>query len=41
MSHYKTLGEDINGTGKLLIEGRSATLLDLAEWRDDNRGTTA
>jgi hypothetical protein len=35
MTHYKTLGENIEGTGKLLIEGRHATLMDLAEWRDN------
>ena len=40
MTHYKTLGENIEGTGKLLIEGSHATLLDLAEWRD-NQGIMA
>jgi hypothetical protein len=32
-NYYRTLGEDISGTGILMIEEKRATLLDLAGWR--------
>lgn len=35
-NYYRTLGEDIDGTGILMIEERRATLLELADWRNDN-----
>lgn len=34
--HYKSLGEDIEGTGTLIVEGSKATVLDIAEWQDKN-----
>jgi hypothetical protein len=34
--HYKSLGEDIKGTGALIVEGSEATILDVAEWQDKN-----
>ena len=34
--HYKSLGEDVKGTGTLIIEGSKATILDIAEWQDKN-----
>ncbi len=40
-NYYRTLGEELEGTGRLLIEQREATLLDLAAWRNgivDERG---
>lgn len=35
-NYYRTLGEDIEGTGILIVEERRATLLELADWRNDN-----
>jgi len=34
--HYKSLGEDIEGTGALIVEGSESTILDIAEWQDKN-----
>ena len=34
--HYKSLGEGIEGTGTLIVEGSKATILDIAEWQDRN-----
>jgi hypothetical protein len=31
--YYRTLGEEIEGTGLILVEDRKVTLIDLAEWR--------
>jgi hypothetical protein len=36
--HYKTLGEEIEGNGVILVEGKKATLLELAQWRDSKGG---
>lgn len=33
--HYKSLGEDIVGTGVILVEDRRATLAQLFRWRDE------
>lgn len=32
-AYYRTLGEEVEGTGILMIEEKRATLLDLASWR--------
>ena len=32
-SYYRTLNDDINGTGLLLIENKNSTLLELVGWR--------
>ncbi len=34
-TYYRTLGEEVEGTGVLMVEERRATLLDLAEWRNE------
>lgn len=33
-TYYRTLGEDVVGTGILMVEERRATLLELANWRN-------
>lgn len=39
--HYKTLGEDITGTGVVLVEDKLGTIVDLANWYKnlDNKST--
>lgn len=32
-NYYRTLGEEVEGTGIVMVEDRRATLLELAEWR--------
>lgn len=34
--YYKTLGEDIIGTGIVLVEGHRGTITDLAEWYEQH-----
>lgn len=34
-AYYRTLGEEVLGTGILMVEERQATLLDLAKWRNE------
>lgn len=34
-NHYKTLGEELTGTGVVLIDGYEGSLIDLAEWRNE------
>lgn len=33
-NHYKSLGEDIDGVGAILIDGRIGTLSNLVQWKD-------
>ena len=33
ISYYRTLNEEINGTGLLMIENKRGTLLELIQWR--------
>lgn len=35
-NYYRTLGEEIGGTGALLIEEKRGTLLELVAWREGN-----
>jgi len=36
--HYKSLGEELEGNGVVMVEGKKATLLELAHWRDNKGG---
>lgn len=36
-NYYRTLGEAIDGTGILMVEERRVTLLELANWRNNNQ----
>jgi hypothetical protein len=36
-NHYKTLGEDINGDGVTLVEGKRGTSLDIMTWKNCSR----
>jgi hypothetical protein len=33
-NHFKTLGEEVIGTGIIIVEGKKSTLLELARWRN-------
>lgn len=37
-NHFKTLGEEVEGTGIIIVEGKKSTLLDLARWRNERGG---
>lgn len=36
-NHYKSLGEDIVGTGIIMVEGKKSTIFNLARWSDQPR----
>lgn len=33
--YYKSLGEDINGNGLILVDGKIGTLRDIVEWKEE------
>jgi hypothetical protein len=35
--HYKSLGEDISGTGLVVVENKMSTLIKLAEWHKQHK----
>jgi len=35
-NHFKTLGEDLCGTGVIMVEGKRSNLVGLANWKYDN-----